>query len=109
LNLRPATTSSELDGVYTVSLPNTIVTGAADGTIRDAAVAKASQDFGRCSIDQQLQTMSWYASLQAQQVEAGSPMPTSTIGCQFITTTGARAHLSRCTSWVRSFVQFVVQ
>jgi hypothetical protein len=35
-----------LDGVYTVSLPNTIVTGADEGSIRDAAVAQASADFG---------------------------------------------------------------
>ena len=40
-------------------------------------------------------------------MEAGSPMLTSTTGCQFITTTGATAHLSRCMSWVSSTEQML--
>ena len=39
------------DGIYTVSLPITIVTNAADETIRNAAVAKASQDFGGVALN----------------------------------------------------------
>jgi hypothetical protein len=48
LRFEPQTNNNLIgtDGVYTVSLPTTIVTGASDGTIRDAAVSKASQDFG---------------------------------------------------------------
>jgi hypothetical protein len=48
LQFEPQTNNNLIgtDGVYTVNLPTTTVTNVADGTIRDAAVAKASQDFG---------------------------------------------------------------
>ena len=39
------------DGVYTVRLPTTTVIGASDDTIRDAAVAQASQDFGGVALN----------------------------------------------------------
>jgi hypothetical protein len=54
-------------------------------------------------LERDLQTMSSYVSLQEQQVETGSPMPMSIIGCLFLTTTGATSPLLRCTSWVSSF------
>jgi hypothetical protein len=48
LQFEPQTNNNLIgtDGVYTVNLPTTTVTNVADGTIRDAAVAKASKDFG---------------------------------------------------------------
>jgi Gametolysin peptidase M11 len=39
------------DGVYTVNLPTTVVTDADDSTIKDAALAKASQDFGGVALN----------------------------------------------------------
>jgi hypothetical protein len=39
------------DGIYTVRLPTTIVTNAADETIRNAAIAKASHDFGGVALN----------------------------------------------------------
>jgi hypothetical protein len=52
LQFEPQTSNNLIgtDGVYTVSLPNTIVTGADDGTIRDAAVEQASKDFGNVAL-----------------------------------------------------------
>jgi hypothetical protein len=48
LQFQPLTTNSKVgsDGVYTVSLPTTVVSGASDGTIRDAMVSKAVADLG---------------------------------------------------------------
>jgi hypothetical protein len=53
LQFEPQTNNNLIgtDGVYTVSLPTTVVTNAADSTIRDAAVAKASQDFGGVALN----------------------------------------------------------
>jgi hypothetical protein len=39
------------DGVYTVTLPNTFVSGASDGDIVDAALAQASTDFGGIALN----------------------------------------------------------
>jgi hypothetical protein len=48
LQFQPLTTNSLVgsDGVYTVTLPSTFVTGASDGTIRDAMLIKATVDLG---------------------------------------------------------------
>jgi hypothetical protein len=48
LQFQPLTTNSLVgsDGVYTVTLPSTFVTGASDGTIRDAMLIKAIVDLG---------------------------------------------------------------
>jgi hypothetical protein len=48
LLFEPLTTNSLVgtDGVYTVSLPTTFVSGASDGTIREAMVNKATADLG---------------------------------------------------------------
>jgi hypothetical protein len=48
LQFQPLTTNKKVgsDGVYTVKLPTTYVSGANDGTIRDAMVSKAAADLG---------------------------------------------------------------
>jgi hypothetical protein len=48
LRFEPLTTNPTIgpDGVYTVSLPNTIVTGSDNFVVSDAALAKATQDLG---------------------------------------------------------------
>jgi hypothetical protein len=53
LQFEPQTTNDLIgtDGVYTVNLPTTVVTNAKDSTIKDAALAKASQDFGGVALN----------------------------------------------------------
>ena len=53
LQFEPQTNNNLIgtDGVYTVSLPTTVVTNADDSTIRDAAIAKAQQDFGGTALN----------------------------------------------------------
>ena len=53
LRFEPQTNNNLIgtDGVYTVSLPTTLVSGASDGTIREAALSKASQDFGGVALN----------------------------------------------------------
>jgi hypothetical protein len=48
LQFQPLTTNTLVgtDGVYTVNLPTTIVSGASDSTIRDAMVNQATADLG---------------------------------------------------------------
>jgi len=48
LQFQPLTTNSKVgsDGVYTVNLPTTFVTGADDDVIRDEMVSKAAADLG---------------------------------------------------------------
>jgi hypothetical protein len=53
LQFEPQTNNALIgtDGVYTVNLPNTIVSGADDGIIREAVLAQAVKDFGNVALN----------------------------------------------------------